>query len=185
MESLCFLGLLGGIFSDEGDEIVREGCVGVVPERAIERRYYRCDRKFHSEVVESLCREPENVYGLVHILGQEATLYVVEDRRPRKVDVAGVFIKNRHKKGGQSQNRYQRLNDIQVHEYVRMVAERVREHLSECRHVILAGPGNKKKLVWEELGRSERFELVTCDDDIEKVIEEHLPEDPQAEDVRH
>ena len=103
----------------------------------------------------------------------------MEDRRPRKVDVAGVFIKNRHKKGGQSQNRYQRLNDIQVHEYVRMVAERVREHLSECRHVILAGPGNKKKLVWEELGRSERFELVTCDDDIEKVIEEHLPEDPQ------
>ena len=170
-----FLDILGGIFDEKGTEKCEQGCVGLIPPRKIKHRIYRCDKKFHTEVAVELFHEAE-CYGIVYVGGTESKFYRVHGTDPKLLDTIHGFIKNQHKKGGQSQNRYQRLTQIQIDEYVKAVMEKCQNLYTDSDlALVLCGSGSKKDWVRDRLepNLQDRTTLWTLpDDDIGPVLSE-------------
>ncbi|MBU0496468.1 MAG: hypothetical protein KKC68_07130 [Candidatus Thermoplasmatota archaeon] len=74
-------------------------------------------------------------------------------------------IMNKHKKGGQSQARFQRLRKGAIHQFLKDVIESLEEHHES--HIILAGPGTTKKQFYDQLPKHlQQLVLTTLDIDI-------------------
>ena len=65
--------------------------------------------------------------------------------RITKVNQIGSMIQSKHKKGGQSQNRYQRLRVEAIGEYVSRVVDAV--NMIGCHHIVFIGKSDKRDLV--------------------------------------
>jgi len=139
------------MFDEMGCEQQNQGCVEIIPSRKIRQRIYRCDKKFHTDVIESLL-EDVCTNGIIMVFGDETRLYHVRGEEYHLQDRITSHIKNRHNNGGQSQNRFQRLREGQIHSYITTVVERICTYFpSTIQEIILAGSASKKMLVWERL----------------------------------
>jgi peptide subunit release factor 1 (eRF1) len=71
------------------------------------------------------------------------------------------FVKNRHRKGGQSQRRFDRIREKQVHELFGMACEESREKLTqyedEIEHVFFGGDRHTLQAFRKECSYFERF----------------------------
>lgn len=96
----------------------------IVPPRPIRQRYYRCDKRFHTEHLKPLF-DTHTVYGVLHVQGEEASLYKVDYQTAERVSHITAYIKGRHRRGGQSQNRFQRQRIIQIEEFVNAIVDEI------------------------------------------------------------
>jgi len=132
--------------------------VEVVPPHAIDRFCYLCDSRFHIEPVENLFSLGKLSYGLVMVMGEEASLYVTDEySRTKRLARIKHRIPSNHCRGGQSQARIGRLRDEHIHRYITMVEEACRkqytkEGVTMIKKLILIGPGQKKELVRDRCG---------------------------------
>ncbi|RLF65751.1 MAG: hypothetical protein DRN57_08465 [Thermoplasmata archaeon] len=89
---------------------------------------------------------------------------ILEDRERTKID-----LMNKHKKGGWSQKRFNRLRRGAIHAFIREVAsdlECIRQE--RMRGIIIAGPGEAKKMLAEELPKDLKDMVIgMVDTDIE------------------
>jgi peptide chain release factor subunit 1 len=56
--------------------------------------------------------------------GEEASFYTLHNTQTKLIDCVTVYRQKGHKKGGQSAQRFNRIHDNQVHEYVKKICER-------------------------------------------------------------
>jgi peptide subunit release factor 1 (eRF1) len=116
---------------------------------------YRCDSEFHTRILYGLY-DAGDQYLILLVKGQE-TIYMEYERQlgARQLRQLGKYatrIARNHDRGGQSQNRIERLRQIQIHEYLKAVNERALgyaldpENLTKTKYkgMILAGSGQKK-----------------------------------------
>ncbi len=91
-------------------------------------------------------REEYQDYGLLLIDSQEARLFLVKSDQLEENEKASIDLMNKHKKGGWSQMRYNRLRSGQIHSFFTQLIEDLQknEDLSRMRGLVVAGPGEAK-----------------------------------------
>lgn len=109
---------------------------------------YRCDKKFHTQALREQMADHDK-YGYVIINGDSLSLHVLEGARTYRLFKDKVDLPNKHNKGGQSQNRYQRIRREKIGWYLSDSAEVARHHFisdnkPNIKGLILAGAAQIK-----------------------------------------
>jgi peptide chain release factor subunit 1 len=116
------------------------------PPEPINVYFYRCDARFHLEPLLAMVRE-RDAYGVVVIDSAEAVVAVV---RGQRLDVLQEFnsgIPGKHRAGGQSARRFERIREQAMNDYFRRIATHTYELLSPqegLKGLIIGGPGPTK-----------------------------------------
>jgi len=109
--------------------------------------YYRCDQRFHTEPLHEMLREKE-AYGIVVIDGNEAAIATLRGRSLTTVKELTSGIPGKHRAGGQSSRRFERLREQEVNDYYKRVGQHVNDaflQISDLKGIILGGPGPTKE----------------------------------------
>lgn len=122
----------------------------VVPPEPMNISLYRCNSRFHLEPLKEMLRE-KDLYGLIAIDVEEAAIGLLEGSRIRIVSKHTSGIPGKHRAGGQSARRFERLREVEVNEYFKRVAKYVnetflsQEYFEKLKGIIIGGPGFTKK----------------------------------------
>ncbi|MBS3815486.1 MAG: peptide chain release factor aRF-1 [Hadesarchaea archaeon] len=131
----------GNVTGEEGSTDIK--LYWVEPPEPIQTKIYRCDQDFLLGPLKEAI-EPKEEVGLIVLDTKEATVATL---RGKNVDIAknmtsGVWGK--HSKGGQSSQRFERLREVAVNEFLKRVAEVANREFSDSsdlKAVLVGGPG--------------------------------------------
>ncbi len=138
------------IFCGKSMEDGREICLMFSPPEPVPVYFYRTDKWFHTEFLEDMLEE-KDVYGLILVERDEATIGLLKGAHIELVDNFMSYIPGKHHKGGQSQRRYDRIIEQMVEDFYKSVAERAKEAFlplleqGRLKGIIVGGPGYSKK----------------------------------------
>ncbi len=116
------------------------------PPEPINVYFYRCDAKFHIEPLMEMVTE-RDAYGVIVIDSTEAVVATV---RGQRMDVLREFtsgIPGKHRAGGQSARRFERIREQAMNDYFRRIGTHSFELLSKVpglKGIIVGGPGPTK-----------------------------------------
>jgi len=116
------------------------------PPEKINVYFYRCDSRFHLEPLFDMMRE-KDTYGVLVIDSNEAILASLRGQQMNVLKEFTSGIPGKHRAGGQSARRFERLREAAVNEYFKRVAGHTNEMLGQIpdlRGLILGGPGPTK-----------------------------------------
>lgn len=124
----------------------------IEPPIAIRQRWYRCDTKFHVDMLAQLMNaSAHDRYGVVLVSGNGGELWEVTAVETKLVRRIHVQVGKKHKKGGQSSARFGRLADEQRSRVVDRVVDDVKnqwwdgaKNKLRVEGLIVAGPGDVK-----------------------------------------
>jgi len=110
-------------------------------------------------------------YGILLMDSQQARFFMIESDRIDLRESSKIDLMNKHKKGGMSQRRFNRLRRGAISSFVKEVLDDVKnlEDLDKLRGIVIAGPGEAKKKLREDLPieiASKVFGVVDLDMDI-------------------
>jgi len=109
--------------------------------------YYRCDQRFHTEPLQEMMREKE-VYGLILIDGNETAIATLSGHNLKLIRVLTSGLPGKHRAGGQSSRRFERLREQEVNDYYRRVGNHVNDAflpIPNLKGIIIGGPGPTKE----------------------------------------
>lgn len=124
----------------------------IEPPMAIRTFLYRCDSSFYVSPLEEMLVEKE-VYGLILIDRRECTIGMLRGNRVELLKYMTSQVPGKHSKGGQSQQRFERLTEIAAHEWFVKCGEKASDILREEKNIegiFVGGPGPTKKYFVEE-----------------------------------
>jgi peptide chain release factor subunit 1 len=116
------------------------------PPEPINVYFYRCDAKFHTEPLMAMVRERE-AYGVIVVDSTEAVVAVVRGQRMEVLQEFTSGIPGKHRAGGQSARRFERIREQAMNDYFIRVAKHAYELLgkvSGLKGLIIGGPGPTK-----------------------------------------
>ncbi len=119
----------------------------VIPLEPIHIYLYRCDAKFKTEHLQDLLKEKET-YGILVIDSSAATLATLRGRRLEVKDDLTSGIPGKHRAGGQSAARFQRLREAKLLSYFKRVGKHADElflKIPDLKGLIIGGPGPTKQ----------------------------------------
>ncbi len=134
----------GNVSDEEGKTDVK--LYWVEPPEPIESRRYRCDQEFLLDPLREAIETSEKV-GLIVLDAKEATVATLKGKH---LDIASNMSSNvwgKHSKGGQSAQRFERLREKALDQFLKRVAELANREFSEdedLRVILLGGPGPTK-----------------------------------------
>jgi peptide chain release factor subunit 1 len=119
----------------------------IEPSEPVPIKLYRCDQTFVTEPLEKILA-PKNVYGLIAIDNKTATIATL---RGDHYDIHSVLTSGyggKHRAGGQSARRFERLADEESHRFKVRVAEHANQIFlpiaGELNGIIIGGPAGTK-----------------------------------------
>ncbi|MEM3382585.1 MAG: peptide chain release factor aRF-1 [Nitrososphaerales archaeon] len=118
----------------------------VFPHKPIQNYLYRCDDHFHLEPLREMIKE-EKIIGIISIDNTEAGLGIVSGNRIEVVDVVTSGVSGKHRAGGQSARRFERLREAEINDYFNRVARHATKVFLEQHNIkglIIGGPGPTK-----------------------------------------
>lgn len=119
----------------------------VEPPLPINIYLYRCNSQFYVEPLESMLEE-KDVYGLLLIDRRECTIGFLAGSRIELGAYLTSRVPGKHKKGGQSQRRFERLTEIAAHEWFEKAGKKASQLFLErknLRGILVGGPGHTKR----------------------------------------
>jgi peptide chain release factor subunit 1 len=135
----------GNVSEREGIQDLRVW--SVEPPEPIFVRIYRCDQTFITEPLESLVT-PKDIYGLVAIDNKEATIATLKGDRYNILKKLTSAYRGKHRAGGQSAVRFERIVREQSHDFKVRVGEAMTmaflENIKDLRGIIIGGPAGTK-----------------------------------------
>jgi peptide chain release factor subunit 1 len=117
------------------------------PPEPVQTYIYHCNSQFFLEPLEEILEDKE-IYGLAVIDRKEATIAVMKGKRIDIVKNLTSGVPGKHKAGGQSQRRFDRLIELAAHEFLKRIGEHMNEaflNLEGIKGVIIGGPGHTKE----------------------------------------
>ncbi len=108
---------------------------------------YRCDSQFYTGPLHEMLAEKE-VYGLVVIDRSEATVGLLRGKRIEVLKNMQSLVPSKHRMGGQSARRFERLIEIAAHEWYEKVAKVMEDAFlarPDIQGIIIGGPGYTKE----------------------------------------
>jgi len=134
-----------------GDQTSMEAYV-IEPPEPITTYMYRCDNRFHLDPLEDMLVDKKS-YGLIVIDRNEATIGLLRGKRVSIIKNMQSRVMGKHRQGGQSSVRFERLIEIAVHEYFKKVGDIASDAFlaeEELQGVIVGGPGSTKRFFAEK-----------------------------------
>jgi len=112
---------------------------------------YHCDSKFYLEPLKEMIKE-KKVYGLIVLDRREATIGVLKGKRIESLAYTTSNVPGKHRQGGQSSVRFERLREIAIHEFYKRVGEKANEVLLQIDNlvgILIGGPSPTKEEFYE------------------------------------
>ena len=116
------------------------------PPEPINVYFYRCDAKFHIEPLLAMARE-RDAYGVIVIDSSDAVVATVRGQRMEVLQQFSSGIPGKHRAGGQSARRFERIREQAMNDYFRRVGAHAFELLGKVqglKGLIIGGPGPTK-----------------------------------------
>ncbi len=107
-------------------------------------------------------KEEYEDYGLLLIDSQEARLFLVRSNLLEENEKASIDLMNKHKKGGWSQMRYNRLRRGQISSFFTQLIEDLQKNvdLTRMRGLVVAGPGEAKGQIVEMMPQALKAKVI-------------------------
>ena len=124
----------------------------IEPPLPIKTFLYRCDSVFYVEPLKEMLVEKE-IFGLLLIDRRECTIGVLRGSRIELLKYMTSQVPGKHGRGGQSQQRFERLTEIAAHEWFVKCGEKASEILRQEKNLVgifVGGPGPTKKYFIDE-----------------------------------
>ncbi|MCS7139970.1 MAG: peptide chain release factor aRF-1 [Candidatus Nezhaarchaeota archaeon] len=118
----------------------------IEPPEPINTYLYRCDSRFHTEILEEMLEE-KGSYGVIVMDRSSATFALLTGRRLKLLDEITSGVPGKHSAGGQSARRFERVIEIMAHEFYKRVgeyAQRLFSDIKDLKGIIIGGPGPTK-----------------------------------------
>ncbi|MEM1514506.1 MAG: peptide chain release factor aRF-1 [Candidatus Bathyarchaeia archaeon] len=118
----------------------------IIPPEPINIYLYRCDSRFHIEHLREMLKEKE-IYGVILVDTSEATFATIKGRRMEIVEEITSGIPGKHRAGGQSARRFERIREMQVNEFFKRIGSHANEiflPIEDLKGIIIGGPGPTK-----------------------------------------
>lgn len=122
------------------------------PPEAVITFVYRCDSQFYTEPLLSMLAD-KKAYGLITMDRSEATLGLLTGNRIIVIKNFDSMVPRKHRQGGQSAQRFERLIEIAAHEFFKKIADNATEAFldkPELLGILIGGPGATKDFFVKE-----------------------------------
>ncbi len=120
----------------------------IVPPEPVPLYKYHCDSTFYLKPLKDMLKE-KKLYGLVVIDRREATIGLLKGKRIEVLAHTTSMVPGKHRQGGQSSVRFERLRLIAIHEFYKKVGEKMTEafapYKNELVGILLGGPSPTKE----------------------------------------
>lgn len=117
------------------------------PPETVQTYIYHCDSQFFIEPLKQII-EYKEVYGAVVLDRKEATIATLRGKRIDIVKTLTSGVPGKHKAGGQSQRRFDRVIELAAHEFLKRIGRYVDDAFlplkDELKGVLIGGPGHTK-----------------------------------------
>ena len=124
----------------------------IEPPEPVPMYKYHCDSKFFLEPLKEMLKE-KKLYGLIVIDRREATVGLLKGKRIEVLDYDTSMVPGKHRQGGQSSVRFERLREIAIHEFYKKVGEMANEALLPYKDklvgILIGGPSPTKEEFYE------------------------------------
>ena len=114
----------------------------IEPPKPLKVRMYRCDQTFLTDPLKAML-EVEEVYGLLAIDRQEATIGLLEGKDIKVLQSLSSGVPGKIRAGGQSSQRFHRITEGLAKDFFRRVAEAMKNHffdLEKLKGLLIGGP---------------------------------------------
>jgi len=118
----------------------------IVPPEPINVYFYRCNSSFQLDPLREMIKE-RDTYGILVIDNSEAIFAKLTGRRLEITYKASSGLPGKHRAGGQSARRFERLREAEVNEYFKRIgryANRIFLDIPDLKGIIVGGPGPTK-----------------------------------------
>jgi len=122
------------------------------PPEAVTTFYYRCDSQFYTEPLLGMLQDKKS-YGLITMDRSEATLGMLTGSKVIEIKNFDSMVPRKHRQGGQSAQRFERLIEIAAHEFFKKIADNATEVFldkPEMVGLLIGGPGATKDFFIKE-----------------------------------
>ncbi|MFN3527513.1 MAG: peptide chain release factor aRF-1 [Candidatus Altarchaeaceae archaeon] len=156
----------------------------IIPPQKLAVKLYRCDQEFITQPLEDMIA-PKDVYGLVVMDNKECTVGILKGERYYVLKNITSGYAGKHKAGGQSARRFERLAEEESHNFKKRVGELLTQlfmpTIKEMKGILIGGPGaTKNELVEEGVIHHELRKKIIAIKDITYTDESGLRELIQA-----
>ncbi len=124
----------------------------VEPPEPVPTFLYRCDSDFFTDPLRDMLLEKDN-YGLIVLDRSEATIGMLRGRRIDVIKNIQSMVPSKHRMGGQSARRFERLIEQAAHEFFKKVGDTVNDAFlgeKELKGILVGGPGATKEFFAEK-----------------------------------
>ena len=137
----------GNVILEGGKE--KKVCIDIVPHKPIHNKTYHCGKRFILESFDNLLHEDDEM-GFIIIDGNGTLCATVQGNNKKILSRMTVDLPKKHKKGGQSAPRFQRLYQEARHTYLVKVSEMakncfLRNDICNVQGIIVAGNAEFKE----------------------------------------
>jgi len=140
------LAVFAGAIPQNGPGSERMETYVVIPPEPTYVNYYGCDAKFYVEPLLEMFKEKES-YGIVLIDSSGATYAILKGKRLQVAKEITSGIPGKHRAGGQSARRFERLREMELNEFFHRAGKHADEvflQVSDLQGLIIGGPGPTK-----------------------------------------
>lgn len=132
----------GNVSEKEGVSDIR--LWAIEPPEPLNTKMYWCDQKFELEPLKDMVEEKE-LYGLLVMDNKEASIALLKGKRIELLKKLESIVPSKSIKGGQSQQRFQRVREGLINDWYKKIAESLKDIFpKEIKGIILGGPGPAK-----------------------------------------
>jgi peptide chain release factor subunit 1 len=125
----------------------------IVPPKPVQINLYRCDDHFWIDHIKDMLKDDRTI-AIISIDTQEAGLGILTGDRWETIETLTSGVSGKHRQGGQSARRFERLRDNELNEYYHRIANYAQKIFIDqftVKGLIVGGPGpTKETFVREE-----------------------------------
>ncbi|WOV92710.1 MAG: peptide chain release factor aRF-1 [Candidatus Nitrosoabyssus spongiisocia] len=128
-----------------GNEVVR--IFEIDPPKELKTFLYRCDDHFHVDILKDMLQD-DNSIGILAIDAKDAGWGLLRGDKIEVLASTGSGVAGKHRQGGQSAKRFQKLREMELTYYFNRVAKTTKEYFIDIHKVkglIVSGPGPTKE----------------------------------------
>jgi peptide chain release factor subunit 1 len=119
----------------------------VLPPKPVQISLYRCDDHFWTDHLKEMMKD-DKVIGILSIDTQETGIGILTGDHWEVIDSITSGVAGKHRQGGQSARRFERLRENELNEYYHRVAEHAKQVFLDQYNIkgaIVGGPGPTKE----------------------------------------
>ena len=119
----------------------------IEPPKDLKQYLYRCDDHFHVDILKDMLKD-DNLIGFIAIDAKDCGWGLLHGDKIDVLAQTGSGVAGKHRQGGQSAKRFQKLREMELTYYYNRVAETSREYFIDIypvKGLIVSGPGPTKE----------------------------------------